>query len=319
MSIVLAVSLLGTACTPAVLTPVFTRPTSTAHADVVVVLKSDDNPLFEQLLESFYARSDATVRVYSNVSSNIAGRMNETLRRDGPNLVLCLGPDAAAYAQANVHESPVLFALVPPAQELGLRESPNFMGVSVTPRPELEFSQFKMVLPRLHRVVVFFDPLNSQALINQAQGALKGLGIELLSVPVKSLAEIQTAFATASHDVDAVWLLADPIVINRPTFEFLRDATLTGHVPLLTSLSEGFSEAGALMSVSVDINSVGSQVALLAHKVLHQGQRAGQIGVQPPFGVSLAVNLDTAAQIGVPLTAELLGTVNRIYTSDSAQ
>lgn len=307
-------ALMSTACVPAVLKPVLSRP-SAGSQDSVVILKGADNPLFAPLVDSFMSRFDGSVRIYNDVSKDSAASMTQTLRQERPSLVVCLGNESAEYARDAIRDLPVVFALVPAAQELGLIGLTNFMGVAVAPQPEMEFSQFMMVLPHMRRVVTFFEPASSQALVEQARQSLRGLGIELIAVPVTSPEDIKQKFAASTPGADAVWLLADPVAINEETFEYLRRSTMANRQPLLTSLSEHFSEAGALVSVSVDLGSVGSQIALLSHKVLHQGKRPNQIGVQPPLGVALALNLDTASRLGVEVSPQLLGMINHVYTT----
>jgi len=163
-----------------------------------------------------------------------------------------------------------------------------------------------MVIPSLNRVLAFYSPAQSGTMVEDARTQLGRLGVELVAVAVDTTAEIEQQYAEHRGKVDGVWMINDPMVMNRKTFAFLRDRTRADKLPFAASLSEELAKAGALMAVSPDFKAIGSQVAGMARMFLEQGMAAADIGIQPPISSRLVVNLETARSIGLAIPEEVM-------------
>ena len=125
-------------------------------------------------------------------------------------------------------------------------------------------------------------------------------------------------FSSDLHDnnVDAIWVHIDPVVMNQKSFDFLKERSLATGLPLLTSLSDKFAEAGALVSVSVDFTAIGSQAATIVEMFMQDGSVPKAHRIQPPVGGKLSVNLEVAKQLGITIPAESYANINRIIIAD---
>jgi ABC-type uncharacterized transport system substrate-binding protein len=189
-------------------------------------------------------------------------------------------------------------------------EAPNMTGIAMEPAPLSEFMKFKMVAPAFTRVQVYYTEGMSEALVNQAKQELGDIGVTVQPVPVGRDADVQASFRANAHDVDAVWLVNDPRVMQ--AFDGLRDAARGAKIPLVTSLSDSFARNGALMSASVDVSSLGDQAANLARMILERGVTPQQIGVQRPNGLRLVVNSDVAKTLGIDISLDVLPFINEV-------
>ncbi len=64
--------------------------------------------------------------------------------------------------------------------------------------------------------------------------------------------------------------------------------------------SDNIVRRGALLAVGIDPNNIGVQAASMARNIL-KGQKPKDIGVMPPLGTRLILNMATAKKIGLEI------------------
>ncbi len=313
----LALALVVSACARPVV-PQVIRPAAGDGQPRIVVVKSDTNRAFDAAIKGFASQTAGALSVYTLDPEADAEAVARAIRASSPGLVFTLGSRATLFARERLAPVPVLFAMVVNHGRLGLAGSPNVMGIALETPPAIEMAQFKMVLPGLRRVLAFYAPKESGHFVQKGREELAAMGIELVAAPVEDAEDVKEALATHGGAVDAVWLLNDPVVMNQEVFAFLREETLRLRRPFLASLSNRFAHAGALMAVSVDFTSLGAQAAVLARMLFEQGRTPAAIGVRPPIGATLTVNLGVAARIGLTVPPEVLPFINEVILEDRA-
>ncbi len=285
------------------LTPKVTAPAP--GAPTVVVLLSSKNRLYDGPVAAFENQIKETATVYETVVGDQRG-LADALRDLHPSLVLAFGTQAALFARQNLPETPLLFAMVVNHRRLKELQAPEVMGIALEVPPLSEFTQFKLALPTMGRILAVYDPDHSSDVIADATESARTLGMMLVAAPAHDKDELESQYKRYSGQFDAVWLLNDPVVMNPKAFAFLRDATTRDHVALVSSLSDQFARAGAMMSVSVDFNSLGFQASAMALSLLDGKQTPTAIGIQPPIGARLVLNMVTAQKLGLQVPEEVL-------------
>jgi putative ABC transport system substrate-binding protein len=283
-------------------------------APEIVVLVGSDNPLYDRPVAAF--RAQATSRVAAFSVPDDPERMMRSVRARRPALIVAIGPYAALTARRHAPEVPLLFTMVVNHGQYAELAGPGIMGVSLEPPPAQEFVQFKLLLPGLRRVLTFYTPRESDGFIERATAELAALGIELIAVPARSPADIEDTLSVAS--ADAVWMWSDPVMANDAAFEVIRARSMVRSLPLVTSLSDDYARAGALVSVGVDFRSVGSQAAAIANLFLEGGRSPSEIGVQAPAGTILSLNRATADQLGITVPDEAIQFIDRFFPDSSS-
>jgi putative tryptophan/tyrosine transport system substrate-binding protein len=302
-------SLCLVSCTP--LQPDRIRP-GAADAQRLVVLRSSDNPLFEQPIQWFMDTVPGEVAVFTVTDGN-ASQLVRAVRGRGPALIFALGSSATVLAKTQLSEVPLVFAMVVDYQRLKL-EGGRVAGIALETSIRSELSQFKMLLPKMRRVLTFHSEKGA-ALAARAAREAAALGLELHTVRLSSAADIADAYTKNIRGCDAIWQMNDPVVLTESVFNYLRDRSHEQRIPYLASLSDEFVQAGALASVSVDFTSLGAQAASLANSIL-AGRAAGDLGVQEPIGAYLAVNMDVAKLLGLDIPPEAMPNINKVISSD---
>ena len=312
-SYLMAVALTASACTaPMTVDRTLDATTSTHH---VAVMISGPNPIYEEVLQGFQGAFHGSLKVYNNVNEDTvsARALRATVEATRPDVVFTLG-DAATQLALEAHlDTPVLFAVVVDPEALGVTRAPNFFGVSMTVGPAAAFTRFKTVAPHMARVLAFYQEDSTAQLMHQAAKELETLDIALTALHVSSVSQVQDAVEENKGKYDGIWMTADPVVVNPQAFAYLRDATLAAKKILLSTVSERFTEAGALASVSSDFRSMGSLAALLFYRVSEQHTAPDKIGIRPPVGAKVSINLNTAQEIGLPVEAQGMLMVSAVY------
>jgi putative ABC transport system substrate-binding protein len=283
----------------------------------IVVIKSTANPIYDGPVQGFIMQLGATSDVYVVDASDHPDRLARQLKRLGPRFAFALGTRAALLAREALPEVPTCFAMVLNHRRVAPLKAPNVMGIAFELPSNAEFARFKMVLPEVHRIVAFYVASESAPLVDEAKVSLAELGITLDAVQVTNAAAVPAAYAERRGQFDAVWFMNDAQIMKPATFKFLKDSTIADKVPFVSSLSEEFAKAGALMSVSVDFTSLGAQAAAMTHDVLESGASVGSFGVQPPIGGRLVLNLTVARSLGLDVPDDVLPFINEVVVASA--
>jgi ABC-type uncharacterized transport system substrate-binding protein len=310
LCIALAFAIGGISCGPrAQMNPDFVRAAANRSDPRIVIIRTSDNPLYEGPIKWFIDTTAGEVSVFTYKSGKEDG-LASSIRKVSPRLVFTLGAQATAFARGNFPDVPLVFAMVVNYRRLKMGDA--VAGVALEPTPTNEFSQFKMILPGMKKILAFHSPASAE-IVGRSRDELKQLGIELLTIEVKKPDDVQAAFPKNVTGIDAIWQVNDPVVVTEKVFNFLRDRSNQLKIPFLASLSEEFAQAGAMAAVSVDFTSLGAQAATIAREIL-SGKSPKQVGVQAPIGAYLALNLDVAEQINAQVPAEALANVNKVFS-----
>lgn len=297
------------------LQPDWVRAVNTQSEGHVVVIKSGDNPLFDAPLRGFLETVHAKVTVYSLGENQSSLALANQIENIHPSMLFTLGSRATAMAKEYHPKIPVLFAMALNHRRLELDAKDNVAGIAAEVAPLHEFMQFRMLVPNLRRVLVFHSATHTSANMTALAKKLESVDIELVAAPAQNIAEVAQGYAAKHGQVDAIWYMNDPVLMQPQIFAHLRSLALGDRIPFLSSLSGAFAKGGALAAVSVDLRGLGSQAGALARQILRGELTAAQIGVRDPIGAELTVNEEVAAAIGLSIPVDVMPLVNHWVSS----
>jgi putative ABC transport system substrate-binding protein len=161
------------------------------------------------------------------------------------------------------------------------------------------------MVPRLRRVVAFYDPGNPAAVqsVEIARDVSRQVKVELVERRVASVDELEAALrALRPADVDAVFYVADAMVASQT--QRIIDTANAKKLP--TMFQEPSSVAhGALASYGLSYHAVGRLAAKHVHRVL-LGANPGDLPVEQLDRLHFAVNLKTAKALGLTIPPSVL-------------
>lgn len=292
--------------------------TAADTAKPVVVLLSSEDEAYTRPVATFTDELRMPVEVF-NLHGQVtkAGeRMNEILSRN-PVLIFALGAKAAYIAKLETlkrkrQDVPVVFAMVLNWERYELlRGSDNVTGIATDIDPGTQFANLAMFAPEVKKIGVIYSEKHSSAIITKARLAAQKLGYELIAQPIIRQKEFRRAFEEISDHIQAYWILAEPVVFSTKNMSWLKKRCLRQRI-ITIGQSENVVKLGMLLGINTDAANIGMQAASMARNIVMHNQRPKRVGVMPPLGTSLVLNIKTANKIGLRINAMALGMTNKI-------
>jgi ABC-type uncharacterized transport system substrate-binding protein len=169
----------------------------------------------------------------------------------------------------------------------------------------------KEVVPKLRRVVTFYDPRNPVAIESSklAREAAQQMGIQLVERQVASVEELQASMrALRAGEVDAFFAVSDPMVTNQA--ELIIDTARIKRLPTMFENQISVIKGG-LASYSVSRHEVGRLSAKYVHRIL-AGVRPKDLPVEGIDKISLVISLKAAKQIGLTVPPNVLARADKV-------
>jgi putative ABC transport system substrate-binding protein len=193
------------------------------------------------------------------------------------------------------------------------RPGGNITGLSLM-APELgakRLQLLKEVLPRSRAIGVMWNPAykGMGARFNEAKLAAPAVGINVRSLEVRDLREMEAAFDAVARDrPDGLLLLADPLTnsMRARIVEFAREQRL----PAIYETRE-FVEAGGLMSYGPNLEAQYRRAAYYVDRIL-KGAKPGDLPIEQPAKIELVVNLRTARSLALTIPKSMLVNAERV-------
>lgn len=222
-------------------------------------------------------------------------------------LIYCIGSRALSFALKTYPKNRIIFSSVINWKRFDITELTY--GISGEVPVETQLTLFKYVFPSIKNIGIVYSPKFNQEWIDAVLKEAKEFNLKVLGIPYKGAKPVDKIFANLLPLVDAVWLIPDPVVINKDSFFKIIMKSDEMKKPVLT-YNDAFVENGAVMAVSIDNRTTGSQAAVLAQRLIDGESVAKRI--QNPAGSFLTLNMKKAKEFQLKINPDALGIINRI-------
>ena len=169
----------------------------------------------------------------------------------------------------------------------------------------------KQIIPKLRRVVTFFNPRNPVPIESAklAREAARLQGIELVERHVASVEELQAGMqALRAGEVDAFFEVSDALVVIQT--QLVIDTARIKRLPTMFNYISSVIKGG-LASYSVNRHEVGRLSAKYVQHIL-AGVKPKDLPVEGVDKIDLVINLKTAKQIGVTIPQSVLYRADKV-------
>jgi len=241
-----------------------------------------------------------------------------SLEREKVNLLYTVATSVTIAAKQSTANTPIVFNAGTDPTVVGLVESfakpggrltgVHFLTTDLTGK-RLEI--LRELLPKLHRVVTFYNPSNASAaeFAKQGREAARRLKVQFIERHVASVDELQKTlleFKVGEADVyidasDAMVFSQSELVINMAKLKRL--PTMFQEQSLISK--------GGLASYGVSYHEVGRLSAKYVQRIL-MGTRPQNMPVETVRKIDLVLNLRTAHDIGVTIPPSVLAQADRV-------
>ena len=169
----------------------------------------------------------------------------------------------------------------------------------------------KEILPKLRKVVTFYDPSNETAKSNakSAREAARQLKVELIERHVASVEELRLGLKVLqTHEADAYFYVGDAMVSSQA--QSIIDAARAKKLPTMFQ-DPSLVAQGALVGYGVSYYEVGRLSAKYVQRVL-AGTSPQNLPVESLSRLELAVNLKTARELGLSIPQSVLFRADKV-------
>jgi putative tryptophan/tyrosine transport system substrate-binding protein len=233
-------------------------------------------------------------------------------------VIFTTGTPAAMAAKDATTTIPIVISQVSDPVATGLvyslaRPGGNITGITIM-NVEIAGKRLELLKetnPKVSRIAVLWNSTNpgTALVFKQTQVAAQELGLQLQSLDVHSVADLEGSFKSAiKSGVHAVNVLR-----SAPLGTQLRrigDFAIKNRLPSIYDRSD-FVEAGGLMSYGANIADTSRRAATYVDKIL-KGTKPADLPVERPIKFEFVINLKTAKQIGLTIPPNVLARADRV-------
>ncbi len=243
----------------------------------------------------------------------------KALEHDGIDVIVAFATSVAVAAKSGTMRVPIVFVAGtdPVASRLAesvARPAGRTTGIyfatgeHTAKRLEIMHEAF----PTLRRVVTSYNPDNpvARSAVAHARDAARQLGIELRERPVRSIPELrQRLEQLRPGDADAYFFISDSMVSGQAELVLERANAL--RMPAVAHWIE-MVKNGALLGYGESYRELGRLAARYVDRIL-AGARPGDLPVEAVDRPALAINLKTAAALGLKVPPSVLARTDEVF------
>ena len=169
----------------------------------------------------------------------------------------------------------------------------------------------KECVPGLARVAFLWNPDNDSnlAFLEELIIAVPALGLQLISVPMRTSGEYEGAFAAMmQRQPNGFVTTTDPLILEH--IGQIIDFVAEHRLPAMYQAKENV-EAGGLMAYGATLSDLFTRSAWYVHRIL-QGAKPADLPVEQPTKFELSINLKTAKALGIAVPPALLARADEV-------
>jgi putative tryptophan/tyrosine transport system substrate-binding protein len=189
----------------------------------------------------------------------------------------------------------------------------NITGVSMV-LTELAAKALQILtdaLPLAKQIGVLWNPTTPShtVVVKEISAAAKNLGLQLLMLPIQTVADFDGVFATMAQVSADGFLVAGSPLTNMQRAQ-LADLELKYRLPGIFE-NKANVKAGGLMSYGADFNFMYRHAALYVDKIL-KGEKPADLPVEQASRYELVINLKTAKALDLNIPPTLLARADEV-------
>jgi putative tryptophan/tyrosine transport system substrate-binding protein len=251
-------------------------------------------------------------------NSKAAEEAARNFEREKVNVIYALGTSAITAARAATADVPMVVCIGSDPVAMGLVESfarpggrltgVHFVNRDLTAK-RLEI--LKEILPKANRVLTFYDPGSRLATESAKLGReeAKRVGLKFIERHVTSVDELKKSLqGLKAGDADVFFYTLDPLVVSQA--QLIIDTAKTKKLPTMFH-EQSMVANGALASYGQSYYEIGRLSAKYVQKVL-SGIHPKDLKIETVENIELAINLQTAKQIGVTIPPNVLARAQKV-------
>lgn len=250
--------------------------------------------------------------------ASVADEAARALESEKVNVIYALTTTVITKAKAATKQTPIVFAIGSDPVTGGLVDSFAKPGGRLTGIHYLvrdltakRLEILKEILPKIGRVLTYYDPSSRVPAegATLARNEAKRIGIKLIERHVGSVDELKNELQKLKQgDADAFFFIPDPMVGSQS--QLIIDTAKAKKLPTMFQ-EQSLVVKGALASYGQNYRQIGWLSAKYVQQVLN-GAQPKDLKIDTVDSVELAINLQTAKQLGVTIPPQVLARAQKV-------
>ncbi|MBI5201544.1 MAG: hypothetical protein HY925_08175 [Elusimicrobia bacterium] len=181
--------------------------------------------------------------------------------------------------------------------------------IRMEPEPSILLKNLVRLQPGLKRLAVLWASKSEASLARRVEKEDGAHGIKIVSVHLEDADELPEMLRKLKGRADAVWLPADPLLINPQSFEVIRQFSYDNAVPFYAP-SKGLVERGATAAVSVSFAEIGRLAGEAAKAALSGDETASDVYATR---VRVSINLTAAKRASLTVPPDAVESADEVF------
>ena len=241
-------------------------------------------------------------------SSEDESEIVDLIKQDQFKIIYCIGTKAYLLANRVAPEKKIVFSSAINWRRLPVTK--QSYGIAQELPAGMQLMMYRYLFPEIKKIGVLYNEQYNQEWLADAIQAAQDVGMDLVGEQVSENQNLSTAIEKLLTEVDALWLIADPLVMadKASVVEIFQQAEIRKK-PVFT-YNELFIDFGALLVISADIPTIGRQASTWVEEL--RNDKTITKRVSNPFGSYIILNMKKIKEYPIRLNKEALGSVNQI-------
>lgn len=282
----------------------------TIPANHILIINSDQSvDKYKTIQHAFESEIKAKTITINLAEQNLSpAALQQRILQIQPLLVYTIGSKAYTQAAPIIKDIPLLFSSMINWRRFTL--GAHTYGISLELPAEMQLFIYSYLFPEIRTLGVLYSEDHNQQWFNLALSQAQELELSLRGRSVNNSNEITPALQQLLPQVDAIWLISDPVILyNIKQVQKIFTTAAEHHKPIF-AYDTLYSQYGAVLTIAADIPTMGRQAAGLAQDLLKQQPMAEP--VQFPAGSHVTLNLTKVHEYGITINHTALSVVENI-------
>ncbi len=285
----------------------------------IVVLISSQMPLYNKALHGFEKSLKDKAIAYDSktyelpaLKDNVLDVTNpkivklfEKIKKDKPDLVLCLGSLAVRLTRMHAKNTPHVFCMVVDPARFKVFHG----GVTLDVRHSEQIDFIRKNFPFIQRIGLIYHPNENKAYMKEAFTLSKKGKTNMVFKQVSSEEELSRAIVVLGRKTDCLLMVPNARLFRRPRQFILQ--TFHHKLPII-SISASYVKAGAMAGAYADYENNGYLAGDLAQRVLN-GENYRNLPVLSPTKIKYSLNLVIAERLGFQIMKSTIQSAENVF------
>ncbi len=226
-----------------------------------------------------------------------------------PDVIFCIGIRAyeIAYNLAEARNK-IVFSSIINWKRLPKRQ--NVFGIANELSSAMELTTFSYFFPDIKRIGILYSKIHNEEWLDTTLKNAKDVNASIISKSILNPAQLESGLREILPAIDALWLVADPIVLsNKQAVNEIFNTCHRSKIPIF-AYDKAYVDLEPLLTISPDIPTMGRQAAVMIHDllILKEIPELAQIVA----GSEIILNSKRVKEYNLKLNMNALNSVNRI-------